>query len=214
MEQLRAEAHPAEYGEAFGAVRAGKNLFFWLVGLVILAQLAAFILVHFVGVLGPADKPDPWRDMLTWVLPATRFLAPAACMMLAMMLLLAVKLSLVGRLGGMKGLIGALLWSVLLLALLAPWKRMFGGTLACGAPWDLGELELWLKRVTPAAPEKVPTATWILFYARFIAYPGIALLVWLIVQLKFAGGYKKMNIPPTVKLEVAAEAPARPAAPE
>ena len=203
MESLQGENRSAEYADAFRSVRAGKNLFLWVVGAIILIQLAAFVLVEFVKVLEPLNQPGPWRRTLMWVLPATRFLGPAAGMMLILMLLFAVKLSLIGRLGGAAGLIGALLWSVILLAALAPWKRMFGGTLACGALYNLSDLDGWIARVRPAAGSKAPGAlTWILYYARFIGYPVVALAVWVLVQAKFAGGYKKMNIPPVVEASV------------
>ena len=36
----------------------------------------------------------------------------------------------------------------------------------------------------------------IVFYARFIAYPAAALLIWLIVMLKFSKGYKASALAP------------------
>jgi len=206
MESLQGENRPLEYADAFRSVRAGKNLFLCVVGAIIVIQLAAFVLVEFVRVLEPLNQPDPWRRTLVWVLPATKFLGPVACMVLVLMLLFAVKLSLIGRLGGAAGLIGALLWSVILLAALLPWKRMFAGTLGCGALYGMGDLDRWMARVRPAAGSKIPGAlTWILYYVRFIGYPVVALAVWVLVQVKFAGGYKKMNIPPVVEASVRPE---------
>jgi len=229
MEPYANEIRPMEYAEAFAAVKRGKNLFLLLVLLAIGVQLGAFILVEFVGVLGPrkavetqvsplapttapaamaggeltaTDKAcQTWRTVLSWALPAAKFLAPTACMLLVLMLLFAVKLSLIGRLGGIAGLVGALLWSVILLALVAPWQQIFKGSLACGAMSSYGEMVNWVNKFHAPADGKASGMTdQIFFYARFIAYPAMALLVWLVVQVKFARGCGRMNIPPSVRM--------------
>ena len=50
--------------EAFRSVKAGKNIFMWIVLLAILGQVATFVLVQFVGVLDPLHKPPGETNVL------------------------------------------------------------------------------------------------------------------------------------------------------
>jgi len=199
---------PMEYCDAFRSVRAAKNLFWWLIAAAIVAQLAAFVLVNFVGVIDPlhqggASQPataplsaERWQEALTWVLPATKFLALVCGMLLSLTLLVAVNLSLLGRLGGVAGLVSAFFWSLILLALVTPWQQVMNAAVACGALYNLDELVRAAGKVKCSWGVKEAGALdWTLFYARFIAYPLVTVLVWLRVQAKFARGYRGMNLP-------------------
>jgi hypothetical protein len=206
---MNQEIVPFEYYEAFRSVRAAKNLFWWLIAAAVVLQLAAFMLVNFVGVIDPLHQPpgasqpaqaaDPaqrWQDVFGWALPATKFLAFASGMLLSLTLLLAVKLSLLGRLGGVAGLISAFFWSLVLLAIITPWQQVMQGAVACGALYNFDELVRAVGKVRcPWGAKNVSFVTQVLFYARFIAYPVVAVLVWLMVQAKFARGYRGMNLP-------------------
>ena len=236
MQQIQYEMRPGEYADAMRSAR-GVRMALWLgCGAAIFVQVAAFLLVEYGGVLGPAGaggrrgaaasataatrpagaaaaarpttagaargaaaaaaapaaeapSAEQWKAVLSWLLPACKFGGLVLAFLLTATLWLAVLLSLVGRLGGIGGLVGALFWSLLLLAMLVPWQNVLpGSSLACGALFNLGDLlsaraaaEGWTSRLV--------------YFGRFLAYPLAAAAVWLIVHLRFGAGCAKMDFP-------------------
>ena len=122
--------------------------------------------------------------------------------MLTLMFL--VELSLVGRLGGAAGFMRAFFLSLILLAMFVPWQQIIKGDFACGALFNLGQLEEARREL------QGDKLSQILHYARFIAYPSLALLVLIAVQIAFGKGYRKMNIPRTVTVARRPESPQQP----
>ena len=208
--ELRTEAGPPEYLDAFKVVRLAKNVLMVIILLSILVQLGGVILVEFVGLpsapatsaneaaagvpaaSGPTQTtdPSPLRTTVFWLLPATKFTALAACLLLVLTLMFSVKLSLVGRLGGIAGFVRAFFLSLILLAMLVPWQQIVKATFACGALFNLDQLEEARRKLQDN------TLAQILHYARFIAYPLLAMLVLAAVQITFSKGCRKMSIPP------------------
>jgi len=196
-----------EYEDAFRPVKRGKNLYMLLVALALLVQLGAFVLAEFTEMLGPVGSAskdqtaETLRNVLFWAMPIAKFVAPVACGMAILMLLFSVKLSLIGRLGGVGGLVGALLWAVPLLVLVTPWQQILKGSMASGALCNLHDLLRCVGEIkTPAdgkAPEVLDQA---IYYGRFIALPVVSLFVWMLVQCKYARGYKAITFPPAVQI--------------
>ncbi len=199
----------AEWAKALDSVKAAKNLFWVLIGLSILIQIGAFVAVNSFGVIDPSeysqDGAQPttaeaagktesitwWNHTLKWVLPATKFVALVAAVLLSLMLLLAVKLSLVGKLSGIDGYMSSFLWSLVLGVMLIPWQQLLNFELASGALFNLGQLKAALAQVKPAFGAQDPSRiARLLFYLRFAIYPIAALFVMLAVQVKFARGLR------------------------
>ncbi|GAH70287.1 unnamed protein product, partial [marine sediment metagenome] len=207
---------PSEYADALRSARLAKNIFWWAILVMIAVQLFGFCMVRFVGVIDAApqlatndrifvkdtyeqpaqDRARAWYDVLHWLMPASKFLALATALLLSLSLLFAVKLSLLGRLGGVAGLVGAFFWSLVLLALVIPWQQVpRESSFASGALCNLGYLNRWTKDVQPSwGAENVPWLTYVLYYARFIALPVVTVLVALIVQGKFARGFRRTSL--------------------
>ena len=209
MEQLN-ETY-GDYAQAFGSVRCAKKILWVLIALMIVVQLASFVLVEFVGVLDPlhkaatatattnpagTDQANMWQDVLGWVMPASKFLAFVLAILLSLTLLLGVQISLAGGLGGAAGLVGAFFWSLVLLAALTPWQQLFPSSIVCGATYNLGDLVNFAKTAKADwAGHSVGTFDVIAYYLRFIGYPVVAVLLWLVVGLKFCRGVRVMNLP-------------------
>jgi len=215
---------------AFRSVKAAKNIFMILVVLAIIGQLAGFAVVNWGGVVdelntvpAPSTRPATdqvekakavgsatlWNELLHWALPATKFVAFASMLLGVVTLMFAVKLAIVGRLGGIAGLISAFFWSILLLAIVTPWQQLWGGQFVSGALYNLTELTEAASQIKPSwGATEVELLDQVLYYARFIAYPLVGLLVWLVVMLKFTGGYKESVLSPIGTI------PERPAAPQ
>ena len=224
MEQLKASVGPLEYFDAFKVARRGKNLLIAIILLSILVQLAGVILVEFVGLSDATPPPAtqaaasapaatgptttaaglPLRPTAFWLLPATKFTALAASLLLMLILMFSVELSLLSRLGGTAGFMRAFFLSLILLAMLVPWQQIMNATYACGALFNLGQLEEARRQLQDDKLSQV------LHYARFIAYPSLALLVLIAVQIAFGKGYRKMNIPPAVTVAKRPESPQQP----
>lgn len=219
MAESQNQPPPLEYAEAFRSIRCAKNLFWFLLGLSILIQLISFIAIDFFGVIdgsaeiaavttttapseGGIGDADVWYYSLQWILPGTKFIAVVSAGLLALTLMLGVKISLLGRLGGVAGLISAMFWSLILLAIVVPWQQIVHGQIASGALYNLGDLVAKAKTVKASwGAEDTSLAELILYYGRFMAFPIIALLVWLVTQAKFARGCRGVQLPATVETE-------------
>ena len=139
------------------------------------------------------------RCVLGEVLPAMRFLAVVAGALLALTLLLAFWTSLVGQLGGVSSFVSAFFWSLILLVLLTPWDQVFTGCWAVPALFSGGlDHVKSFKMDFQGKWGDVPGLC--AYYGRFIAYPVLALLVWLIAVVKFGRGYKRMDFPTVISM--------------
>ena len=133
-----------------------------------------------------------WYELLCWVLPATKFIALAAGMLLILTLMFAVKLSLLGHIGGVAGFMSGFFWSILLWVFLIPWQQVLQSSFASGALYNLHFL---VKHTQDAVwSGSASLITQILYYARFVAYPIFVILLALVVQAKFARGYRRMAL--------------------
>lgn len=92
-------------------------------------------------------------------------------------ILLSLKISLVGRLGGMNHISRAFFLSLVMLILLLPWQRVFGGVVL-GAIYSPCELVKWSSAETPHI------FGIILYYLRFSGYWLLILLLLIFSQLR------------------------------
>ncbi len=136
-----------------------------------------------------------WNEIMAWVLHATKVLTPIVALVLLISILFSVFMSLLGRVGRISGFVGAFFWTVVLLALITPWQDILPDR-SCGAMYDLQELTAATGCVLRrwGAPEPMGLDVH-LYYARFVGLPAIALLIWLVVALKYAWGCKGIAVP-------------------
>ena len=203
------------FGEAFCRIKCLKNLVWMLLVLAILCQAAAFAAVEFAGVLNeryagnaaitvttaPTDTEKPalvlpnqvWYYVISWTMVVSKFASWGLCVILALMLLLSVQLALLGRLDGVGAFISAFFWSLVLLAILTPWQQMLHSSFARGAMSNFSDLVIFAKRAKPSWGASTPVASMdiVSYYAFFFAFPLVALAVALLVQMKFAAGFKR-----------------------
>lgn len=212
------------YQAALDAARGGKNVFLVLLALALLVQLVAGGCVVFGGVLDGlhvlsaegGGHAGAWRAGLDLALSLSKYVAPALAVLLAVSLLVAANVALVGRLGGPAGMIGAFFWAVILAALVTPWQNIFGTDRAIGALYSLAELRTWAWPLRaawwPAAAPPTPIVEQVGCYARLLGYPALALLVLIVLQVKFARSCRRLDRPEVV-LPPRPGAPAPPAEP-
>ena len=156
--------------------------------------------------VGPDAQPDEsaetadretratLRDAMTWALAGTKFFGVVLALLLVLTVMFGVKLSLLGRIGAPSGFLGAFYWSLILLAVMTPWQAIINSAVACGATFNLDQLERLRETVQAGADgEKPRLLAVVFFHARFIAYPALAVLIELVVAAKFGRGFRPLK---------------------
>jgi len=138
---------------------------------------------------------DTWFEVISLALATTKFAAVVSAGLLMLTLMFAVKISLIGGVGATAGFLGAFFWSLILLAMLVPWQQTIMSSLASGATFNMSQLlsRVWGVRAGLGGEEA--TAGFLrhaIYYARFLAYPILTLLVEVLVLLKFARGVRPL----------------------
>lgn len=197
-------ATAADYADAIMTARRAKNALFLVLLLILLAQLTLFFLgrqdvVNLTGdsvaievtattqpvTTAPADVK--WQSLLEYLVGLTAFLGIALTVVLAIVLLLIVKIMLVGRLIGVARLTSAFIWTVVLAALLFPWQAFW-------ADYDFkipGALYTWNELVHRVNFSTERNDQTVLFWARFVAFPVLALIILLAIQVKSRRGLQQ-----------------------
>lgn len=200
------ESSLSQYAEAFASIKRARNVLGFLIAVAIVVQIASFVVVYFGGVIDATQVlPDAqqaetsssaqtWLQLLRFTMSGTMFLAPILGALLMLTYMFAVKLVLIGRLDGLGALLSTFYWSLFLLALLTPWQRIFNSTFTCGMAADLEELIRWTSYNKRSWLGRNPPL-WgqIAYFARFLAYPILVMMVWTVTQLKFARGYGQIR---------------------
>ncbi len=198
-------ATAADYADAIMTARTAKNTLFLLLLLILIAQLTLFFVGRYtdvnlagggwVGVdvattqaatapSAPADAK--WMAVIEYLVGLTAFLGIALTIVLAIVLLLIVKIMLVGRLIGVSRLTSAFIWTVILAALLFPWQAFW-------ANYDFkipGALYTWDELIhrVKFRPQRDDA---VLFWARFVAFPVLALIILLSIQVRSRRGLQQ-----------------------
>jgi hypothetical protein len=206
---MTCNVEPKDFLAGLSSLRRAKNLFCLLLVLAVLTQIAAFVMVNWINVIDAAPKvellgqpegqevseglgePGSWYRVLDWVLPFTRVVAVVCGVLVVITMMFAASLSMISGQGGIKCFFSAFFWSLLLLAAVLPWQMVMNGSLIAGAMYNLGELIRWSKfSIEPWAPQGTSTLQQIPYYARFMAYPILVLMIWIVVQVKFGRGFR------------------------
>jgi hypothetical protein len=128
-----------------------------------------------------AEMDDSWFGItfkhLAMGIRVANAILVLAGLLYCLTILLSLKISLVGRLGGMNHISRAFFLSLVMLILLLPWQRVFGGVVL-GAIYSPCELVKWSSAETP------DIFGIILYYLRFSGYWLLILLLLIFSQLR------------------------------
>jgi hypothetical protein len=136
------------------------------------------------GSAAEATKPAPAKPFtirfqwIAWALRVGTFALVVTATLYSLILVFCLKISLVGRLGGINHVARAFIWSLVAVVFLLPWQKYFGGVLA-GAIFTPTEL---MAACTRVAGRDVLER--IFFYTRFVALPLAVLLMMLAAQAR------------------------------
>ena len=128
-----------------------------------------------------AEMDDSWFGItfkhLAMGIRVANAILVLAGLLYCLTILLSLKISLVGRLGGMNHISRAFFLSLVMLILLLPWQRVFGGVVL-GAIYSPCELVKW------SSVENPGIFGIILYYLRFSGYWLLILLLLIFSQLR------------------------------
>mgnify|MGYP007066204266 FL=1 len=137
---------------------------------------------------------DALHQSIFWGLAITKMLALILAMVLLMTTMFATKVSLVGQIGATAGFFSAFYCSMLLVVLLVPWQQM-NSAVACGATYNFGQ---WLEQARVVCPRwgsaGSDAGATVLYYIRFVAYPGLTMVATLIAGARFSAGYRPIRL--------------------
>jgi hypothetical protein len=198
----RGIATAADYADAMATARRAKNGLVLLLLLFLLIQLALFFLIRFdvlkldstVATTMPANMSVNLPDLLEYVLGVTTFLGVTLTIVLGFVLLLIANIMLVGRLIGVGRVTSAYIWCLVLLVLLFPWQSFLN---SAGLTPDVASFKIpgvlctWAELSQNAHFSNADLRIAILKWARFVAFPALAVLILLAIQVKSNRGMRQ-----------------------
>jgi hypothetical protein len=209
----------ADYADALLVARRVKRTMLLLLALILVGQIAIFATAQWSDILRAGATPSTqpgvlsaanWPDVLHYVSSVSLYGAIVFNIVLLATLAMTIHIMLVGRLIGVALVVRAFVLAVLLLILMFPWQTLlvtegFGRAdfVPPGVLYTWREIET---RVVPHASLDANTA--VLYWARFLAMPIVAMVILLLVQkrsgkgLKLALGEEEI-LPPTEEYTVA-----------
>lgn len=201
MQQDRMISVAADYADALLVVRRVKRTMLLLLALILIGQIAIFAVAQWTDLLQvgttPASQPAVvtaanWPDVLHYASAVSLYGAILFNIILLATLAMTIHIMLVGRLIGVAPVVRAFVLAILLLILMFPWQTLL-------VTQNLGRADLvppgvlftWREiqeRVQPHAPMNGYAA--VLYWARFLAMPIVALIILLLVQKRSGKGLK------------------------
>ncbi len=115
---------------------------------------------------------------LAWLIRFLNFVLIPAAALYCLTMLFSLKISLLGRLGGINHIARAFFLSLVMLVLLLPWQSFFSG-IVVGAIYTPGELVRWYTVETTGGISGI-----IFYYLRFTGYWLLVLLLFIFSQLR------------------------------
>ncbi|HUW17721.1 MAG TPA: hypothetical protein VMW16_00295 [Sedimentisphaerales bacterium] len=136
----------------------------------------------------PAEEAEKKPDLLPaikfkhvrWLIRLLDFVLIPAAILYCLTMLFCLKVSLLGRLGGINHISRAFFLSLLFLVLLLPWQLFFGAAIK-GAMYTPRELVIWLNWY-PAEESAIFPA--VLYYLRFTGYWLLVMLLLILSQVR------------------------------
>jgi len=113
----------------------------------------------------------------SWLIRFADIVFIFAATLYCLTMLFILKVSLIGRLGGISHICRAFFLSMVMLVLILPWQKFFGSVVV-GATYPPHELLEWLAARTGSRLSAV------LFYLRFVGYWVLILLLLILSQLR------------------------------
>lgn len=190
-------ANIADYADALLTTRKARNVLVSLLLVMLFFQLALFFAVRYKIQIAPASSadlvgsvapvthqtPPVLIDFLKYLTGLVDFAGVIVPFVLAVDLWLIVSIMLMGRLLGVSRLVTALLWCAVLLALLFPWQAFLNNQTFTSTEFKIpGVLYTWTELAVRGRIHPAGVRPSILYWARFVGWPIIAIAIVLTIQ--------------------------------
>lgn len=207
-----------EYAVALDVLRISKNAFLWLALAAIAFHLVTWATVKFANdraapMRGAPDEVqnDPnriegsfsmlsetqrWSRGQEMALAIAGFVARASLLVLTGIFVLALLVSLNGRLGGAAGLAKACVWTLAALAMVTPWVHVDLGPSLGSHGLFFGMNELTIRTRESGTMQQV------LAIIRFVMSPLAVAMLLILAQLNFRKANERMSAPAMAKLPI------------
>jgi hypothetical protein len=190
-------AASADYSDALVAARNAKNKLFLVLCLILIFELAIFFAARYSEVLITSTGTKPhWAVFLKYIINPLTLLGFGLTVILASVLLLTLLVMVIGRLVGVARITSAYLWCIVLGILMFPWQGFLYFPGIGDSDFRIpGVLYTWGELVKDAkfnitGPHLDASAV-ALKWARFVAFPFVALLILLVVQARSRRGLRQ-----------------------
>jgi len=127
------------------------------------------------------NKPAFYKrfGVWAWLIRFCNFVLMVTAVLYSLTILFSLKISLIGRLGGINHISRAFFLSLFALVFLLPWQRLFGGVIA-GAIYTPEDLAA----ATQPSPERAEVMWAAVYYLRFVVLPVIVLIFLTFAQIR------------------------------
>ena len=201
----------ADYADAMITARRAKNWIFWILLLMLLAQITMFLVLRYTNITDEAARgvrvPEVTVQGFEALTAVINFLGIALAVVMALVLVLIVVIMLVGRTIGVSRVTSAFVWMVLLTALLFPWQTFLARPQHGGLVRPTEHFKRFEEgRADPVFRIPGVLATWedmlaarfpnddwsvvVLKWARFVGFPVLAMVILSLVQLNSSRGLR------------------------
>jgi len=116
-------------------------------------------------------------EYLAWLIRFDNGVLALTAVLYMLTLLFSLKISLIGRLGGINHIVRAFFLSLVMVVLLLPWQKLFG-PMVVGAMYNPDELT----KCCAVKPEGIFAI--VIHYLRFTGYWGLVVLLFILAQLR------------------------------
>lgn len=140
------------------------------------------------------------EEFLSLFLPVSRFAGMAAGVLLIMTYFLGVNVCLAGRMGGICHATSAFFWSIVVVALMFPWRH-----LVPGGAIELPDAYFTVEQIRQGLAGPLDdTLTTVLHYGRFVGCPVLAFLAAIVSGVRFGLAYRQVRnaVEPLVQMKV------------
>jgi hypothetical protein len=197
----------ADYADALTTARRARSVFVLIISVLLIFQIGVFFAARYrIHV----DVDSAQVDLLKYGVGLTNFLGVVTPIVLAFVLFLIVEVMLVTRLLGIARVVWGFIACVLLITLLFPWQAFLMNQSFTSVEFKIpGVLYTWQELVVRARVHPDGFLRELLYWGRFVFWPGVALLLTWLIQYQSGRGLRTA-FGESVSVDVAPVAPAGP----
>jgi len=173
-------ANSADYADALLTARKARSVLILVVLLMLFFQLGFFFAARYKMMI---DGSSVTLDFLKYLVGVTDFLGVVLPLIQAAILLLIVLVMLIGRVLGVSRLVSAFIGCIVLTVLLFPWQAFLMNQTFSSDQFRIpGVLYTWSELVLRARIHPDRPALTLLYWARFVGWPVVAIVLLLKIQ--------------------------------